>query len=480
MRPYPTKAALTLALCAGLAGSFHFTPPEWGLHWWPDSAIELAPRALRPSRPGESNLAARVMPAAAALAAEAEPVAVDFDGIAEWSEGSALPASPSAPPRPEPELPDIDAPPLEHPEAIATFFDALAAAEAGTATARVLHLGDSLIMSDYVTRTMRQLLQARFGDAGPGFVLAGRPSPWYGHGELRIEASDGWRVHRLTRPTIADGTYGLGGATFRTSKRGQSVHIRSKKDEGEEAVIDRVRVFYLAQPRGGKFTARVGKIEEWADTAAEAVGLGVHEMQTPLGAVDVELRVVGGGEVRLFGVVLEREGPGIVYDALGLGGARTHVVARHRPEAWLAQARARTPNLLVLHYGTNDSWRKQVDPVVYRDRYVEDVLALRQGLADVACLVVGPMDRAERDDRGRLRSRPSIARIVSAQREAAAALGCAFWDTFAAMGGEGAMARWYRARPPLGGGDLTHPTRRGAERIGAALYVSLIRAFTAR
>jgi hypothetical protein len=45
------------------------------------------------------------------------------------------------------------------------------------------------------------------------------------------------------------------------------------------------------------------------------------------------------------------------------------------------------------------------------------------------------------------------------------------------MGGENSMARWYRARPQLGGADLTHPTPRGAEVLGDMLSDAVVLAY---
>ena len=45
--------------------------------------------------------------------------------------------------------------------------------------------------------------------AGP--VLAGLTSPWYRRNHLEIKASEGWHINRLTKPTVPDGRYGLGG-----------------------------------------------------------------------------------------------------------------------------------------------------------------------------------------------------------------------------------------------------------------------------
>ena len=46
-------------------------------------------------------------------------------------------------------------------------------------------------------------------------------------------------------------------------------------------------------------------------------------------------------------------------------------------------------------------------------------------------------------------SEPTIPRIVALQQRVAHETGCAFFDTYTAMGGEGTMARWYGAHPRL-------------------------------
>ncbi len=67
--------------------------------------------------------------------------------------------------------------------------------------------------------------------------------------------------------------------------------------------------------------------------------------------------------------------------------------------------------------------------------------------------------------------------IVEAQRRAAAAEGCAFFDTYTAMGGEGAMRRWFRSDPRLAFGDYRHATPAGYTVIGNMLYKALLKGF---
>lgn len=59
--------------------------------------------------------------------------------------------------------------------------------------------------------------------------------------------------------------------------------------------------------------------------------------------------------------------------------------------------------------------------------------------------------------------------IVRVQREAAYRAGCAYFDTFAWMGGPGAMQRWARHKPRLAAGDLVHLTIEGYKRVAQGI-----------
>ena len=107
---------------------------------------------------------------------------------------------------------------------------------------------------------------------------------------------------------------------------------------------------------------------------------------------------------------------------------------------------------------------------------MEVLQRMRQGREDLACLVFAPLDQATRT-RGRIRTLPTIPLIVAAQRRAAFDSGCAFFDTWQAMGGEDAMRRWYKARPRLAMGDFRHATPAGYEIIGNKFYKPLLAGF---
>src|SRR5690606_36210914 len=112
------------------------------------------------------------------------------------------------------------------------------------------------------------------------------------------------------------------------------------------------------------------------------------------------------------------------------------------------------------------------------DQYLETMKAVivqeQEALPKSSCLVIGAMDRARHKD-GVTSSMKIIQLIVAEQERAARDLGCAYFDTYEAMGGWGSMPAWVRRG--LGQSDMTHPTGVGAIRIGNCIYRALMKRY---
>jgi lysophospholipase L1-like esterase len=350
------------------------------------------------------------------------------------------------------------------------------AKEPGAVT-RILHYGDSVITGDYISGTMRRRMQARFGDAGHGFLLIANPWEWYFHNDVSHWASDGWKANRITGPLAGDGLYGLGGVSFRSS--GPATATFGTADKGQYGRrVSRFDIYYLEQPFGGDLlVAASGKAPERFSTRGPAKVSRVHSVEVADGAATLTVRVWGNGDVRLFGVVLERGEAGVSYDALGANGARAKLWESMSGAHWRDQMQLRDPSLIILQYGTNES----ETPVLKKDTYEASLTALvkkvKSAAPSAAIVIAAPLDRAERAEGGRIRTRAVIPELVAAQREVALAEGCGFFDTFSAMGGQGTIARWLKADPALASWDFTHPTPAGAEVLGGLLYGALLEGY---
>ena len=360
------------------------------------------------------------------------------------------------------------------------FYAALANTEAkqSGAITRITHYGDSPITNDGITGTARRLLQERFGDAGHGFILVDRPWEWYGHQSITFTSSGGWTGDSLMNPMTKDGMFGLGGVTFHPSA-GKSTRFGPATSGDTGKNFSSADIYYLAQPGGGQFSVSVnGDSSQIISTDTDAAKSAFREIKAARpGANTFEIKTVSGG-VRMFGAVLENDGPGVVYDSLGVNGAYAGLLARVMNEPhWAEQLRHRQPDLLILNYGTNESEYASDDQMARYERDLREVVRrVHAALPTVSILIVSPMDRGKHAAGGRVTTLDSIPKIVEMQHRVARDTGCGFLNLFAAMGGEGTMARWHEGRHHLVGGDLTHPTADGAITVGVLIYHAIVKA----
>jgi lysophospholipase L1-like esterase len=358
------------------------------------------------------------------------------------------------------------------------FYVSLANTEAKKpgAITRITHYGDSPITNDGITGTTRRLFQERFGDAGHGFILIDRPWAWYGHQAITFSSGGGWTADSFMNPRVRDGAFGLGGVTFRADGPGKYARYAPASTGDTGKMFSRFEVYYLAQPGGGQFSVAVnGKDFGSFHTDAETPKSGFAPVMARDEANTFEIKTVAGS-VRLFGAVIENNGPGVVYDSLGVNGAYAGLLKTVMNEQhWAEQLQHRKPDLVVVNYGTNESEYASDDQM---ERYEKDlrevVRRIHSALPSAPVLIITPMDRGKRAGGGKIVTLESIPRIVEMQQRVARDTGCAFFNMFAAMGGAGTMARWHAGKKHLVGADLTHPNAEGAETVGVLIYEALI------
>jgi lysophospholipase L1-like esterase len=452
LRRLPPKTTLAAALFAALLFAMRLAP---GLDWVRAPTRETASAILRdraappPSEPGPTVV---------------EPIVPPTPG----------PDTPA----PRPTRPDVVSTPgvprvSDPSRSLVPFFAALRRAESGQGPPiRILHYGDSPTTADSITADVRDLLHRRYGDGGHGFLLIAKPWAWYGHRGVNLRA-EGWTMEGASLPTRArDRWHGLGGLSFTAYPGAYAV---AKLPDNTHRKVD---VHYLAQPGGGEFQLEAdGAPLAIVQTAADEKAPAFAQTDLPDGAQSVKL-VVKRGMVRLFGWTFERGGSGVVYSSIGQNGATAQTLVAFFDEAqWARQLQHQKPDLVVFNYGSNESVN-----AAYVDKYYEGELRklikrAQTALPQTSILIMSPMDRGQKDSKGDIVTVPTVPRIVEIQQRVSLDTGCAFFNTYAAMGGAGTMAQWYAAKPKLVNADYLHPTPGGAAKVGSMLDEALREAY---
>lgn len=368
---------------------------------------------------------------------------------------------------------------LEHPDHLAHLFEALAALDGGHAhdDVRILQYGDSHTASDAGVSVFRRALQARFGDGGRGFVSIGKPWKTYWQDGVRGGMTPDFQAAKVKfhagSPSGLGGAYGLLGVGIEASSPG----ARAWTDV--RVPTSHVEIDYWQQPRGGSFDlfidgARAARIT----TRAPQPGSGFLGFDVADAPHAVEVRAVGDGDVRVFGMTLDRAEAGVVVDTLGINGAQIFTPLQWNQQQFEEQLRHRAPDLVVLAYGTNEALDADLTDAQLERGIVELLGRIERAAPTASCLLLGPPDLARRArGRSEWRTWPRIGEIVAAERRVAQAAGCAFFDQMAAMGGPGTIAQWAAEPDPRAARDRVHMKRTGYALLATAFADDLLRAY---
>jgi lysophospholipase L1-like esterase len=397
-----------------------------------------------------------------------------------------VPESPAgAAPAPAPILtpPDVDMSPtrigqLDRPDRLGRLFRAFAALEDAHAreAVRVVQFGDSHTAADCGTATLRQLLQSRFGDAGRGWVSIGKPWSSYAQDGVRggmTKEFEAAHIRIKGDRAAGDGFYGLLGASIATQGAGTAwTRIRQP--------TTRLELDYLQSPRGGSFDVLIdGALAGRVSTRAQDTVAGYAAFDAPDASHEVEFRTVGDGDVRLFGMALDRPQPGVTVDALGINGAQIFTPLRSSEEHFVEQLHHRAPALVILAYGTNEALDPRLGDQEYERGLVELLGRVARAAPSASCLLLGPPDLARRASKEQPYAYfPRIGEIVAIQRKVATAAGCAFYDQLEAMGGPGSIIAWVNEpKDARAKSDFVHLTRFGYAQLATSLGTDILHAY---
>ncbi len=363
---------------------------------------------------------------------------------------------------------------------LAPFFDRLAELERGTSTRplRIAIYGDSNLTSDFLPAHLRRVLQARYGDAGHGWVSLSRPWGSYRHEDV----SNGgfWPMFKLYAPTTHlahDKQYGFANMAAQSSEIGAAAWAGTTKNAKSKVGqnVSHFELHFLKQPYGGTFAVQIDKQEVRSiSTKADAFEAGIESFDVDDGPHELRCVVRGDGQVRLFGASLDRKAgadggkPGIQIDSLGAGALQYERMTWVAKDTRRTQLERRAYDAIFIWLGMNVMF---VPP--NRGHMLEVIADLRAALPNVPILLLGPGDTIRE---GEKKSDPRIVAVSKQVREVAAEAGVGFWDFREAMGGDASIIDF--TRRGLTGQDHIHFGPEGSHLMGDRLMCALSSAFT--
>lgn len=362
-------------------------------------------------------------------------------------------------------------------KAMHAFHASLKRENVAVKKSRILFYGASHTAADIMTQTVRSVLQARFGSGGHGLIQLVPPWNGYKHDEARVEGSrTGWSIERFhyLDPVHSTGRFGVMGFAA-------SGHARGKYGKVTPSVSsDALVIFYEPDQGGGSFDLLVdGRPFSRIKVSDDPLAMqpGIHKIALPLAVHDFEVRLVGDGPVKFYGVSLEANAGGVVLDTLGINGSRASSHLYNDPNLMEHQWRFLSPDLMVFAYGTNEAGDDDHPIADYEDKLRRVVAQSKAEGLLASCLLIGPSDRPIRSGRRghyEYTDRPRTALVIASQKKIAAEMGCGFFDLVGAAGGPMSSLKWAETDPAYVQADRIHFTAMGYRRLGVLLSEALL------
>ncbi len=353
------------------------------------------------------------------------------------------------------------------------FFQKAGQAKRDGKIVRVLHMGDSQIEGDRITRYIRESFQERFGGTGPGiFTVVDpqklNPSVW-------LDSYGDWLLYKIfyRNRVLKDKQYGIMGTVAKFNPETNSgfrfrpspwAEVKAKK-------YYKVRLF-LGEIKDTLFLkGYIGKTEIICDTLEESDGITEINWEFEDNVPRLKLMFKSASSPPFLGCALDSLA-GVSVDNLALRGLSTPWLHKTDKDLFETMVSYLDVGLIIFQFGTNMIPTKTHNFRFYRIKIERQLKILKKLAPGCPIIVVGTGDAAYLND-GEETSYDHIAALNKAQKEAAFNSGAGFFDLYNAMGGEGAMIKWVNQEPPLAISDYIHFTKQGGRLVADMMLKSL-------
>lgn len=335
----------------------------------------------------------------------------------------------------------------------------------------IVHIGDSHILGNFLTREVRERLQREFGDAGRGMIFPYKLAQSNGPKDFLAETNCRWIGANCQRTLSPETNFGVAGFKITTTNPRAELTFRLRDSStAETKFFTKVTVFQRKTALEYDLVVRDEATNQTAQLFIEDDYAHSYYFDRPVGSVTIAAQKNAAQQKTLTidGVSLENELSGVVYHSIGVNGAKFMDFARAKYFA--RQVADLEPDLVIFSFGTNEG-QGNTDA-----GYMRKTMELLTGQVlerspSAQIMLTTPADSYLRG-RG---LNPHMAEMSEVIRQFAREKGYALWDLFNFTGGENSSANWKSYG--LMTSDSVHYTKYGYSLQGKLLYQSLIKGY---
>lgn len=301
---------------------------------------------------------------------------------------------------------------------------------------RIVHVGDSHIQAEFLTNSARNNLQAKFGNAGLGFVFPHKLARTNGLSAVRFQSNTIFNSYRTIRP-ISNEPVGVSGFSLSTSNKNSAIEVLIKDANYQTNILKIItpdhkpnfelafsaKVINLQGAVSKKTTIHKIKSGETLSQISRKYNVSVQQLKKANQLKDANIRA---GKVlkipnqvvaeksnfdhsqftfqklvneknsfnfestaafnkfyllpnpaentyALSGLVLEKKDAGVTYSGIGVNGARFSDYNKY--DRFFSEMQALEADIVVVSFGTNESFDK-----LPAEEYMKTFLKFKENL----------------------------------------------------------------------------------------------------
>jgi hypothetical protein len=352
------------------------------------------------------------------------------------------------------------------------FFDALK--QAANSQVRVAHYGDSGILGDMITYTIREDLQKLFGGSTVGF-LSITSQDIYCRGTTNQSFSDNWKTVNLLTSNPQNLPLGISG--YVSIPKGQSwVRYATTDWHSYLKNFTTAKLFY-SNAKNSSIKYSFNDLSNQYANLEPGSDIKELVLKAPGSyASSIKLTATQPDQAYFYGVSLE-SGNGVYIDNYPWP-ANTGLGFKSIPQSSLIQFnKLMNYKLIILSFGAFETIYSSDNDKWYEKQMINVINNLKIAFPETGILLIVVGDMGTKKGT-KFITNPRIPELNKLQLDIVDKTGIAAWNLFQAMGGSNSMDRWVHANPPLAAFDYEHPTDLGAEKIGHMMAKALIDAYS--
>lgn len=326
----------------------------------------------------------------------------------------------------------------------------------------IFQIGDSHIQSGYFPGTARSSLQKYYGNAGRGLVfpwkLAGTNQP----DDIRISSNSQWNRYNSEKGICG---YGL------WTKTAGNLSIRTNNFFGLDNSYNVLTL--ITKEKENSYDWKMNNFAETPNIEIQGFAdQAIYRLQwnTPVREVDLQYKAEDPEDIaNLYGIILEKNVPGLLYHSVGVNGATFEKLAVL--DDFFAQIKLLNPDLILVSLGTNDAQGR------YRGDHFSKQLKrfmtnLRQYAGATPVIFTLPPDSNKKG-----KHNADLEKVENELIDFARKNGYSWWVLSDVMGGKASIVKW--RNQGLAAKDLLHFTPKGYMLHGHLFYQALVKGYKA-